>query len=246
MDIKILKYELKRIIFSKMFVITFIIALFFTVIDLYTKIIQGVSGTAPFSQWSYCRFLCDINIIMLLMLMLSCTGLFSNEQRVREITSCTSLPQKKYLAAKSLAMFISYIIIAVCCILISLTFYKTTFNFTNFQNFLLPILIILLPTFVFVFGTSMFLGSQSQTLLYAWIPIVLILSLISFNSTPFIDIFAKGYVTYMPAVLPVDSLGEPVFSLSFDFIMSRVLFTLVGMILYVASFKKLSGNRLKS
>jgi len=241
MNIKILKYELKRIIFSKMFVITFIIAFFFSVIDLYAEIIQGVSDTAPFSQWSYCKYLCDINTIMLLILMLSCTELFSkNEQRVREITSCTSLPQKKYLATKSLTMFISYLIIMVCCILISLIFYKTTFNFISFQNFLLPILIILLPTFVFVFGTSMFLGTKSQILLYSWIPIVLILSLISFNSTPFIDIFAKGYVTYMPTVLPVDSLGEPVFSLSLDFIMSRLTFTLVGMVLYVASFKKLS------
>lgn len=243
MDIKILKYELKRIIFSKMFVITFIIALFFSVIDLYTEIIQGVSGTSPFSKWSYCKFLCDINTIMLLILMLSCTGLFSRkEQRVREITSCTSLPQKKYLATKSFALFISYLIIAVCCIFISFVFYNRTFDFASFQNFLLPMLIILLPTFLFVFGTSMFLGSKSQTLLYAWIPIVLILSLISFNSTPFIDIFAKGYVTYMPTVLSVDSLGEPVFSLSLDFIMSRLLFTLVGMVLYVASFKKLSGK----
>ncbi|OBR93537.1 MULTISPECIES: hypothetical protein [Clostridium] len=243
MDVKILKYELKRIIFSKIFVITFIIALFFSVIDLYTEIIQGVSGTAPFSKWSYCKFLCGINTIMLLILMLSCTGLFSrNEQRVREITSCTSLPQKKYLAIKSFALFISYLIIAVCCILISLVFYKITFNFTDFQNFLLPILIILLPTFVFVFGTSMFLGSKRQTLLYSWIPIVLILSLMSFNSTPFIDIFAKGYVTYMPTVLPVDSLGEPVFRLSLDFIMSRLTFILVGMVLYVLSFKKLSGK----
>lgn len=243
MNIKIFKYELKRIIFSKMFVITFIIALFFSVIDLYTEIIQGVSGTAPFSKWSYCKFLCGINTIMLLILMLSFTGLFSrNEQRVREITLCTSLPQKKYLATKSFAMFISYLIIVVCCILISLVFYKTTFNFADFQNFLLPILIILLPTFVFVFGTSMFLGSKSQTLLYAWIPVILILSLISFNSTPFIDIFAKGYVTYRPTILPVDSLGEPVFSLSLDFIMSRLTFTLIGLVLYVASFKKLSGK----
>lgn len=243
MDIKILKYELKRIIFSKLFVITFIIALFFSTIDLYTEIIQGVSGTAPFSQWSYCKFLCDINTIVLLILMLSCTELFSrNEQRVKEITSCTSLPQKKYLATKSFALFISYLIIAVCCILISFVFYKTTFSFRNLQSFLLPIIIILLPTFLFVFGTSMFLGSKSQTLLYAWIPIVLILSLISFSSTPFIDIFAKGYVTYMPTVLPVDSLGEPVFNLSLNFIMSRLIFTLVGMVLYVASFKKLSGK----
>lgn len=240
MDMKILKYELKRIIFSKIFVITFIIALFFSVIDLYTEIIQGVSGTAPFSKWSYCKFLCDINTIMLLILMLTCTGLFSrNEQRVREITSCTSLPEKKYLTTKNLALLISYLIIAICCIFISIVFYKTTFNFANFQNFLLPILIILLPTFAFVFGTSMFLGSKNQIFLYVWIPIVLILSLVNFNNAPFIDIFAKGYVSYMPTILPVDGLGEPVFILSSHFIISRFIFTLVGIMLYLASFKKL-------
>lgn len=240
MDMKILKYELKRIIFSKIFVITFIIALFFSVIDLYTEIIQGVSGTAPFSKWSYCKFLCDINTIMLLILMLTCTGLFSrNEQRVREITSCTSLPQKKYLTTKNLALLISYLIIAMCCIFISVIFYKTTFNFTNFENFLLPILIILLPTFAFVFGTSMFLGSKKQIFLYIWIPIVLILSLVNFNNAPFIDIFAKGYASYMPTILPVDGFGEPVFILSSHFIISRIIFTLVGIMLYLASFKKL-------
>ncbi|AWI06314.1 hypothetical protein [Clostridium drakei] len=240
MDMKILKYELKRIIFSKIFVITFIIALFFSVIDLYTKIIQGISGTAPFSKWSYCKFLCDINTIMLLILMLTCTGLFSrNEQRVREITSCTSLPEKKYLTTKNLALLISYLIIAMCCIFISVVFYKTIFNFTNFQNFLLPILIILLPTFAFVFGTSMFLGSKNQIFLYVWIPIVLVLSLVNFNNAPFIDIFAKGYISYMPTILPVDGLGEPVFILSSHFIISRLIFTLVGIMLYLASFKKL-------
>lgn len=243
MDTKILKYELKRIIFSKIFVLTFIIGLFFSVINLYTEIIKGVSGTAPFSRWSYCLFLCEINTILLLILMLSCTGLFSeNEQRVREITSCTSMPQKKYYATKSLVLFIAYLINALCCILISFVFYKTTFNFVNFQNFLIPIIIVLLPTFIFVFGMSMFLGSKSQKLLYTLIPIVLLLSLIGFKSTPFLDIFAKGYVMKMPALLPTDSLGEPAFGLSFDFIASRLLISFIGIGLYVASFKKLTSE----
>jgi hypothetical protein len=151
-----------------------------------------------------------------------------------------SLSQKKYLAAKSLALVISYLFTMVCCILISFFFYRTTFHFTNFQNFLLPVLIIILPALMFVFGASMFLGSKSRVLLYVLIPIVLILSSVSINSTPFADIFAKGYVTYMPTVVTVNSLGEPVFHLSFGFILSRLLITLAGMAIYTASFKKLS------
>jgi hypothetical protein len=217
----------------------FILALLFSVFTLYTETIQGGSGTAPFSPWSYSKFLCDIHTIVLLSLMFSCSALFSkNEQRVREVTSCTSLPQKTVIWTKSLVLFTNYLVQVMGCILISLLFYKATFHFVNVQSYLWPIVILLFPTFMFVFGTSLFLGSKSQTLLFIWIPIVLILSWTSFNSTAFIDIFAKGYMTYMPAVVPVDSLGEPVFHLSLEFIMSRLLFALVGLISYVASFKK--------
>jgi hypothetical protein len=239
MSIKILKYELKRIYISKGYVISFIISLLFSVIVLYTEIIQGVSGTAPFSQWSYCKFLCDINTILLMVLMLSCTGLFSeNEQRVSEITSCTSFSQKQYIMIKSLALTISYLVVAICCVLLSLAFYKTTFDFLDFQSFLLPIMIILLPTFVFVIGSIIFWGSRSKILLYVWIPVILLLSWINIDSTPFIDVFAKGYVTHRPIVLPVDRLGEPIFRLSVDFVISRLLLIAAGVVLYAASFKK--------
>lgn len=240
MSRKILKYELKRIVFSKLFLLTFFLAVLFSVFDLYTEIIQGVSGTAPFSQWSYCKFLCNINTITLLLLMLSCTDLFSkNEHRVKEITSCSPISQKKYLLIKSLALFISYFIITFCCILISMLFYITTFHIVNFVSFLLPMLIILVPAFMFVFGSSMFLGSKSQGLLYAWIPIVLVLSLMQSNLNVMFDVFGKGYVTYMPTILPVNESFEPVFWLSLDFLMSRIFFASIGLLLYVISFQNI-------
>lgn len=233
------KYELKRTLFSKVNVVMFVLTLLFSLFTLYTEIIQGVSGTAPFSPWSYSKFLCDIHTIVLLNLMFSCSGLFSkNEQRVREVTSCTSLPQKTVMRTKSLVLFTNYLIQVMGCILISLVFYKVTFQFVNVQSYLLPIVLLLFPAFMFVFGTSLFLGGKRQALLFAWIPIVLIGSWVTLGSNVFIDVFAKGYVTYMPTLVPVDSLGEPVFRLSLAFIMSRLLFTLIGTGLYVASFKK--------
>lgn len=243
MNLKIIKYETKRIICSKLFVITFILTGMYSLLNLYTKIMQGVSGTAPFSPWSYSMFLCNINTMLLFILMLSCTGLFSKkEQHVRAITSCTALSQKKYLTSKIMALFISYFMILVCCIIISLVFYSFIFHYFAFQNFIIPIIIILIPTFVFVLGASMFLGSKSETLLYIWIFIVLLWSMTSFSSTPFLDVFAKGYVTFMPTILPVDALGEPIFKLSFAFIMSRLVITLVGVLLFHASFHKLSSH----
>lgn len=232
MDKKVLKYEFKRIVFSKMFIVTFIIALIFSAVDFYASIIRGVSVTAPFSQWSYCKFLCDINSILLLIVMFFCTDFFSKqEERVQEITLFTPMPFKKIWVSKSIAIFISYSIVALSCILLSLFFYKLTLDYTDFQKFLIPIIVILLPTFVFVFGISIYLGNKSQTLLYIAIPIIIMLSLLSFDVIPFLDIFAKGYITNAPKIAELDSLGEPIFNLSLTFIMSRILFLLLGIVL---------------
>lgn len=118
MNRKIVKYELKKIVFSKMFIVTSIILLIFSSIDFYTSVILGISGTAPFSKWSYCKFLCDINSILLMMVMFFCTDFFSNqESKVKEITWFTPMPQRKVWIAKFTAIFISYLITVLCCIL---------------------------------------------------------------------------------------------------------------------------------
>lgn len=243
MNRKIVKYELKKIVFSKMFIVTSIILLIFSAIDFYTSVILGISGTAPFSKWSYCKFLCDINSILLMMVMFFCTDFFSNqESKVKEITWFTPMPQRKVWIAKFTAVFVSYFITVLCCIVLSLIYYKITLDFTSFQNFLLPILIILLPSFLLVFGLSVFLGNQSQTLLYIFVPVILLLSLMSFNISPFADIFAKGYIKNTPLIVSIDSFGEPIFYLSSSFIISRCLIALVGIVLYIISLKKSGGQ----
>lgn len=237
MNKKILRYEIKRIVFSKMFIVTFMLALAYSLIDLYINIVKGVSGTAPFSQWSYCKFLCDINTILLLIVMLFCTDLFSKqESMVKEITLFTSIPYRKVLSTKCLAIFISYSIVTLSCILTSLIFYKTTFNFTNFQNFILPILIILIPTFIFIFSGTIYLGSKKQILIYIFIPIVMFFSFFSFYTIPLFDIFAKGYITNAPKIAEIDITGEPIFSLSLSFIISRFSLILLGIFLYIITF----------
>lgn len=246
MDKVIMKYELKRLLFSKTFVTVLIITFFYAAVNLNTEILQGDSGAAPFSSWSYCLFLCNMNTFLLMLLLLSGRELFSaNEKRVWEVTSCTSLPRGKYLFTKYLALMCTYLIAAAGTIIISLLFYKIVFHTAAWQNFIIPVLVIWVPSAFFVFGVSIFTGSRNQVLFSIWIIFVLLGSLINFNGPLFLDVFAKGYVTRMPAVLPVDISGEPVFRLSPDFIWSRVIFLAAGIFFYAVSMKKrLSGSGL--
>jgi len=241
--LKIFRYELKRLVFSKFFIITSIITAFFSLYVLNTKIIKGVSCTAPFSQWSYSGFLCEIQPFLLLVLMFFITMLFTkNEILVKEIILSTPISDAKYFFLKVFSISAAYFLIAVVSILISMFFYVITFRFTDFSHFILPMTIILLPNFIFVFGISLFLGYKKVTWLYALIPIVLILSSLKLEISPLLDIFAKGFIWHEPFVLPVDSSGEANFKLSLIFIMSRVILSLLGLLGFISILKKKSNQ----
>ena len=213
----------------------------YSYIDLYFNIIKGISGTAPFSSWSYSKFLCDINSILLIITMLFCTDLFSkHEELVQEITFFTPISKTKLWIIKSIAIFLSYMITSISCILLSLVFYKTTFDFTNFQNFLLPIFIILIPTFSVIFSLSFYLGNKKQILLYIFIPIVLLISLINFNITPFFDIFANSYIINTASNINIDMLNFSNFSLTIDFIASRFILLICSILVYMLTLRHLS------
>ena len=59
-DLKIIRYELKRLIFSKYYVFLLLITGLFAYYILSQKVILGTAYTAPFSNWSYTTFLCDM------------------------------------------------------------------------------------------------------------------------------------------------------------------------------------------
>ncbi|MDR1522125.1 MAG: hypothetical protein LBS28_04660 [Streptococcaceae bacterium] len=236
---KIFRYELKRLAFSKFFIITLIVAAFFSIYVLNTKIIKGVGYTAPFSQWSFSCFLCEVQPFLLLVLMFFITMLFTkNETLVKEITLSTPISYAKYFVLKISSIFAAYFLITSVFILISMGFYVFTFRFTNFSHFILPLLLILLPSFIFVFGIGLFLGSKKITWLYTFMPIVLILSFLKIEMSPFLDIFAKGFINHEPFILPLGLSGEVDFKLSLIFIISRIILIFFGGFSFISVLKR--------
>jgi hypothetical protein len=235
---KIFKYELKRLVFSKFFIVVSAITILFSFYTLNTKIIKGVGFTAPFSKWSYSGFLCEVQPFLLLILIFFTTMLFTkNEDLVKKITLATPISYTKYFAVKILSISAAYFLIAAISILISMIFYVMTFQFTNFVHFIFPTLLILLPNFVFVFGISLYLGNKKLTWLYILIPITLILSFLNFNTSPFLDIFTKGFVWHTPSTLPIGIDGDAIFKVSVSFILSRIFLIALGLLGFVHAVK---------
>lgn len=238
-SLKIFKYELKRLIFTKFYLVICVLSILYSYYLLTAKYIKGLSSTAPFSQWSYSGFLCDMNTFLLIVVMFFFTYLFNKkENEVREITRSTPMLENKYLAIKIFAIITTYLILCLAIITVSFIFYAQIFKFTDFCSFILPMIIVLLPSLLLTIGLCFFLGKKNISLIYVAMPIIIGLSILELNVNPFLDVFAKGYITASPLLVQVDQTGEPLFILSSAFVISRFLFSGLGLTLLWMTLSK--------
>ena len=81
------------------------------------------------------------------------------------------------------------------------------------------------------------MGNKNLTWLYILIPIILILSFLNFNTSPFLDIFTKGFVWHTPRTLPIGVDGDAIFKVSISFILSRIFLIALGLLGFVHAVK---------
>ena len=102
---KLIKYEIKIILLKPYALALTLINLLYAYFLLSTEIILGVSDTAPFSGWSFGKYmgstaLCSM-VIALLILVYSGTG---RKRSVSVLTDVTSFPKKKLHLLRSLVV----------------------------------------------------------------------------------------------------------------------------------------------
>ncbi len=236
---KIFKYELKRLILNKFFIALLVITVLYSYIILRRDIIVGVAYTAPFSSWSYGMYLAEVLPLLLITLLFFITYMYSNqEKQVKQLTFATPVSPLKYALVKCLAMAVGYSIISLFVILLSFIFYSVIFGFYGFANFIIPILITLIPSMLFIFGVSLFVGSVQPNLLYALMIFVL---LIGFLPLPgFFDLYGGHLFSTYPLKLPVGLDGEPIYSLPISFLLGKIFYCATGVSLMFYGIRRYS------
>jgi len=201
---------------------------------------MGVAYTAPFSSWSYGMYLASVLPLLLITLLFFITFLYSNhEKQVKQLTFATPVNLHKYYLIKCAAMATGYAIISISTILLSFIFYGMVFQFYGFGSFIIPILLTIFPSMFFVFGAGLLVGSVKPNLLY-----VLMLAVLIFNSLSlpaFFDLYGSHLFGTYPLTLPVGSDGEPVFALPLSFILGKVMFSALGVLMMLFSVRGFSN-----
>jgi len=231
--IKIFKYELKRLIINKFFLILLAVTLIYSFMTLRGNIILGVAYTAPFSSWSYGAYLAGVLPLLLTAMLFFMTFLYSaSEKPVKPLTFATPTDPGKYTLVKCAAMAAGYVIISLSVIALSLVFYGTVFRFYGFGAFLIPILLTLLPAMLFIMGVGLLAGGLQPNIIYAVMAATLIIG--SLPLPAFIDLFGSRFFSEYPLTLPLGPDGEPAFSVPVSFVLGKILFGLSGIMMIFA------------
>ncbi|OPJ64629.1 hypothetical protein [Clostridium oryzae] len=232
--IKVLLYEIKRILFAKIYVELLLFTLAFSYYVLRYSTILGVSNTAPFSKWSYSDFLCQVSIFSMVSMMFFCTYVFSKKEiSVRTITLATPLSITQYYLLKAAAIMFSYIITTMSVIVLSFIFYAKILHFYDYVAFVEPIFLFTIPPAIFLLGLSMFLGRINTVFQYILIALIFIIGNTSLNLFGYIGIVNTGFIVDYSMKLSDKTKGELIFSLPWGFYISRFIWILIGIVLFV-------------
>lgn len=228
--IKILLYELKRLLLNKFFFALLAVTSFYCYQALSGEIILGVAGTAPFSKWSYGFYLARILPLMLITLLFFVTFLYSKkEKQVQVLTGATPIDTHLYGFIKSLAIMVGFLLISVVVVAISFVFYGSVFRYTEFSGFFIPILMAFIPAMFFVMGLGFVFGRIHPGLLYV---LMLAMLLLSFITLPYgIDLIGNSFFQNYPQTLPLGVDGEPAFTVPAIVWGGKILYSIAGIIL---------------
>nr|WP_242878812.1 hypothetical protein [Clostridium beijerinckii] len=231
MLIKLLKYELKRLIINKFFLGLLIISSIYSYEVMTSDIILGVANTAPFSGWSYGEYLAKVLPILLVTLLFFISFLYSKQEKnVQDLTNATPIDQFKFQMLRFGTIIIGFVLISMIPILYSVWFYSVNFHFLSFGGLVLPAFITLVPSMLFVFGIGSLGGRYHQGLIFGLMVVVL---LINYVPLPYeVDLFGGNFFTQYPMSL---SVVEPEFSIPIGVAIGKLIFGLTGLLMIILS-----------
>lgn len=242
---KIFYYELKRMIFNRLFLGMFVVNGVFAWYVLTTDIIAGIAYTAPFSSWSYGTYLGKVMPISILTILLLLSGYHGKKQKQVEIlTMTTPVSPAKQMLIQTAVLTVCFAVLCILITGISTIFYIRFFQLSEFADFILPSLLLILPCFVFSVGLGQLLGRFHQVLIFVLVLIVFAVGFCGIQNV--FDFFGSGYFSSYPLTLPVNADGEPDFAVDILFGIIRLLYFFIGIAFFSITIKLLNRKSRKA
>lgn len=225
----VFKYEIRRLLFSKEYLLLLAAALAYSVSLLRGFVLYGADYTAPFSLLTFLTYCASLAPFLFILLLVLCTKQFKTSERGAEsIIGATPMPLHVFRLLRYSAVACAFLIATALPVTACFMFYQQVFDYTAFGVLLWPGLLFLLPPAILLFGAAMLLGNRRAAAIYVLLAAVLIISIFQIKLPVFMDIIGS-------AAIQLQNPGEYDFTFSSAFIAGRVTFSVVGIVLMIIS-----------
>ncbi len=221
---KLFRYELRRLLWSKLFWGVLMVALGYGWLTLTGPIVLGVAHTAPFSSWSFGYYLSRVLPLICLgeLLFVACFT-SKKELQIRPLTQATSVEQQQYLTLRCGAVLICTLLLSLCVAGLAVWFYMSLFEWANYGELIMPALLTLHPPVVFCLGAGLVLGQLHPALIYPLMAAVFLLSALPLPSA--ISFSLNGFFTQYPLTL---GILDPALHIPAPIFMQRCVYMILG------------------
>ena len=240
--IKIFKYEF-RIILCKAYVPAILAAgMLYSWYLLSTQIILGVSDTAPFSGWSFGKYLGDSTLIsMLITLLITAVSLSGQQKMAGILTDATAFPVKKRILIRSLLTGGFFLICTIINLILGCIFLYSLFGEIYIGSYLLDWALICLPCMFLITGMGMLIGRKSNVPIYIFMGVCLIMAF-AFRRLS-LDFNGAAYFEITPGLFDGPAKEDPPFVIGLSYVIKRSVYLFAGMAAYFISCSRAADKR---
>ena len=226
---KILKYELRIILLKPYICALTIVTLLYSYFILSTEIILGVSDTAPFSAWSFGKYMGDGALVSLLVTLLILAATFSERQKkVGVLTEVTGFSKKKMIITRSIIVGGYFLVSNILIFVMGCIFMKALFGEMYIGSYMIDFIFITIPCLFIILGPGNMLGSKKPVFIYIFMALIFAAAFVLKEYS--IDINGANYFEIMSARLEALKGGETQFVISPGYVIKRSVYLAVGVV----------------
>lgn len=224
---KIFGYELRRLLWNKLFFGALLAIVAYGWLTLTGSVIQGVAHTAPFSSWSFGYYLSQTLPLICLGELLFLAFFSSKEEHLRKpLIRSAPFEERQYMALRCGAVLTAAAILCLCAAVLAIVFYVWLFGWMDYGELLWPALLTLIPPILFCLGAGLILSRLHPVLLWLFMVVVILLSLLPLP--PAVSLSLRDFFSQYPLTL---GTADPTFQVPGWFVVSKSLTAVFGLVL---------------
>lgn len=215
----VFKYELRRLFFSREYLLLLAGSLLYGIVLLRGTVLYGVNYTAPFSPQTFGSYCASLSPVLFALLLLLCARQSRPSERAAEaIIGAAPMPVPLFRLLRYGAVALAFLLAAALPAAACMAFYRVVFDYAAFGPLLRLGAVLVLPPALLLFGGAMLWGGRRATAAYVLLAVVLVAGVFAVPVPEWLDLFGGSALQ-----------GSGELTLSSAFLIGRVLFLAAGL-----------------